>query len=99
MVEVLGKHRAVVTFARNGFFMMLHFIHLPSRCFPGQLRLGREGELCLSQKGTAAGVDDAAAHGAITASSSADAVAHGANMAVDGSSRTFWARREGYPAF
>jgi len=57
----------------------------------GQLKLGRAGNFCLSQSGVAAGVEDAAAHGAITSSSSADAAAHGANMAVDGSSKTFWA--------
>ena len=56
----------------------------------GQLKLGRAGNFCLSQSGVAAGVEDAAAHGAITSSSSADAAAHGANMAVDGSSKTFW---------
>ena len=58
----------------------------------GQWKLGRAGDYCLSQKGPAAGVEDAAERGAITASSTADAVAHGANMAVDGSSSTFWAR-------
>jgi len=57
----------------------------------GQLKLGRAGNYCLSQSGLAAGVEDAAARGAITSSSSADAAAHGANMAVDGSSKTFWA--------
>jgi len=56
----------------------------------GQLKLGRPGNYCLSQSGVAAGVEDAAARGAITSSSSADAAAHGANMAVDGSSKTFW---------
>lgn len=44
----------------------------------------------MSQKGPAAGMEDVAAHGAITASSTADTAAHGANMAVDGSSSTFW---------
>ena len=58
----------------------------------GQWKLGRAGDYCLSQRGPAAGVEDAAERGAITASSTADAVAHGANMAVDGSSSTFWAR-------
>merc|ERR1712166_849861 len=57
----------------------------------GQLRLGHEGEQCLSQKGLAAGAEDVAAHSAISASGSADAAAHGANMAVDGASSTFWA--------
>lgn len=57
----------------------------------GQWKLGRAGDYCLSQRGPAAGVEDAAERGAITASSTADAVAHGANMAVDGSSSTFWA--------
>jgi len=54
----------------------------------GQLRSGKN---CLSQDGAAAGAEDAAAHGAISASSSADGAAHGASMAVDGSSSTFWA--------
>ena len=56
----------------------------------GQLKLGHEGEQCLSQKGLAAGAEDVAAHTAISASGSADAAAHGANMAVDGASSTFW---------
>lgn len=57
----------------------------------GQLKLGRSGEYCLSQRGFTAGAEDVAVGGAISASSSADATAHGANMAVDGSSSTFWA--------
>jgi len=57
----------------------------------GQLKLGGAGQNCLSQEGAAVGVEDVAARGAITASSSADAAAHGAGMAVDGSSSTFWA--------
>jgi len=57
----------------------------------GQWKLDRAGNYCLSQQGAAAGVEDAAERGAITASSTADAAAHGANMAVDGSSSTFWA--------
>jgi hypothetical protein len=57
----------------------------------GQLKLARAGDYCLSQEGPAAGVEDAAGRGAVTASSTADATAHGANMAVDGSSNTFWA--------
>jgi len=57
----------------------------------GQLKLGGAGQNCLSQEGAAAGVEDVAARGAITASSSADAAAHGASTAVDGSSSTFWA--------
>jgi len=57
----------------------------------GQLKLGHEGEQCLSQKGLAAGAEDVAAHSAISASGSADVAAHGANMAVDGASSTFWA--------
>jgi len=56
----------------------------------GQLKLGRSGEYCLSQRGFTAGAEDVAVGGAISASSSADATAHGANMAVDGSSSTFW---------
>ena len=54
------------------------------------MKLDRAGDYCLSQKGPAAGLEDAAARGAIIASSTADAAAHGANMAVDGSSNTFW---------
>lgn len=57
----------------------------------GQLKLAQSGDRCLSQAGPAAGTEDVAARGAITASSSADVAAHGANMAVDGSSSTFWA--------
>ena len=56
----------------------------------GQLKLAQSGDRCLSQTGPAAGTEDVAARGAITASSSADVAAHGANMAVDGSSSTFW---------
>jgi hypothetical protein len=55
------------------------------------LKFARAGDSCLSQKGTAAGFEDAAAHGAIIASSTADAAAHGAKMAVDTNSATFWA--------
>ena len=51
----------------------------------GQLKLGRAGNFCLSQSGVAAGVEDAAAHGAITSSSSADAAAHGAHEQAGGS--------------
>jgi len=57
----------------------------------GQLKLGQAGDRCLSQKGSTSGMEDVAARGAIACSSSADVVAHGANMAVDGSSNTFWA--------
>jgi len=57
----------------------------------GQLKLGRSGEYCLSQRGSTAGDEDVALRGATSASSSADTTAHGANMAVDGSSSTFWA--------
>ena len=53
----------------------------------GQLRSGAQ---CLSQKGPASGMEDVAARGAVAASSAADVTAHGANMAVDGSSNTFW---------
>jgi hypothetical protein len=67
-------------------------IHVSFSCviLQGQLKLARASDSCLSQKGPAAGFEDAAAHGAIIASSTADAAAHGANMAVDGSSATFW---------
>jgi len=57
----------------------------------GQLKLGRSGEQCLSQRGSAAGAEDVAARSAISASNSFDTIGHGANMAVDGSSSTFWA--------
>ena len=60
------------------------------------MKLGREGNYCLSQEGAAAGVEDAATHSAITASSSADAAAHGANMAVDGRSSAFWVRAHAF---
>jgi hypothetical protein len=68
----------------------LSFVALLWSCSQGQLKLGRAGQYCLSQKGSAAGVEDVAAKGAVTASSSADVAAHGANMAVDGSASTFW---------
>ena len=54
------------------------------------MKLGQAGDRCLSQKGSAAGIEDVAARGAIAASSAADVAAHGANMAVDGGSTTFW---------
>lgn len=57
----------------------------------GQVKLNSSGQYCLSQKGPAVGLENAATHSAISASSSADVAAHGANMAVDGSSNTFWA--------
>ena len=54
------------------------------------MKLTSSGQYCLSQKGPAVGLENAATHSAISASSSADVAAHGANMAVDGSSNTFW---------
>ena len=58
---------------------------------PGQLKLGRAGQYCLSQSGSEAGVENVAEKAGVVASSVADAVAHGASMAVDGRSTTFWA--------
>ena len=63
---------------------------LPVCVYTGQLKLGLSGEYCLSQRGSIAGDEDVALRGATSASSSADTTAHGANMAVDGSSSTFW---------
>jgi hypothetical protein len=60
-------------------------------CISGQLKLGSSGEQCLSQKGFAAGTQDVALRTAVSASDSFDNIGHGANMAVDGSSSTFWA--------
>jgi len=57
----------------------------------GQLKSGKAGQHCLSQKGATAAATNVASHGAISASSSADSSAHGASKAVDGSSSTFWA--------
>lgn len=88
MLEVRGKARATV----QAFDMSkLKFIFRMCSQMLGQLKLGRAGQYCLSQRGSEAGVEDVAAKAAIIASSFADAEAHGASMAVDGRSSTFWA--------
>merc|ERR1719373_1273674 len=51
------------------------------------------GSLCLSQSGSAAGVDNAAAHAAAVATSTADAWAHGAAAAVDLDEASYWASK------
>jgi hypothetical protein len=56
-----------------------------------QLKMTTESEMCLSQKGVAAGSADAALFSAATASSTIDALSHGAAMAVDGHSSSYWA--------
>ena len=56
----------------------------------GQLKSGKAGQYCLSQKGATAAATNVASRSAISASSSADSAAHGASKAVDGSSSTFW---------
>jgi len=61
----------------------------------GQIKLGRDGQYCLSQRGTGAGVANVALGAAASASSSADVVAHGARAAVDGRSATYWASKLG----
>ena len=91
MAAPRGKHRAMVCKVCMHQFAKCGGLFLPC-VHGGQWKLGRAGDYCLSQRGPAAGVEDAAERGAITASSTADAVAHGANMAVDGSSSTFWVR-------
>merc|ERR1719199_845863 len=57
----------------------------------GQLKNGQAGG-CITQKGPAAGVENAAVSAA-AASSSADVNAHGANMAVDEKDSTYWASK------
>ena len=61
----------------------------------GQVKLGRDGQYCLSQHGFTAGRTNVALRAAASASSTADAVSHGANMAVDGRASTFWASNLG----
>lgn len=58
----------------------------------GQVRVG---ERCLSQRGEGAGIENAAVHAAVTATSSADSVSHAAAAAVDADDATFWASRPG----
>merc|ERR1719401_3278363 len=53
----------------------------------------RVGSLCLSQSGSAAGVDNAAAYAAAMATSTADAWAHGAAAAVDMNEVSYWASK------
>ena len=43
----------------------------------GQLKLGRQGQYCLSQRGPAPGIENVAAKAAVMATSTADVVAHG----------------------
>ena len=58
----------------------------------GQVKLGQDGQFCLSQHGVTAGRRNVASQAAAAASSTADAVSHGAGMAVDGrSSPSYWA--------
>lgn len=56
----------------------------------GQLKTG---SLCLSQEGSAAGVQNAALQAAAAATSTFEASAHGAWAAVDGSDATYWASK------
>ena len=56
----------------------------------GQVQVG---SLCLSQSGPVAGVENAAAHAAATATSTADASAHGAAAAVDLNEASYWASK------
>ena len=53
----------------------------------GQLKLGREGQFCLSQRGPAPGVENVAAKVAVMATSTADVVAHGTVALVSSSQR------------
>ena len=64
-----------------------------SRAGNGQIKLGRDGDYCVSHRG--GGDVNVALHAAASASSTADAVAHNAGMAVDGRADTFWASRFG----
>jgi hypothetical protein len=62
----------------------------------GQIKLGRDGDYCVSQQGGgSSGGENVALYAAASASSTADALAHGAGMAVDGRPDTFWASRFG----
>lgn len=53
------------------------------------------GERCLSQAGEGAGIENAAAHAAVAATSSANSASHAAAAAVDSDDTTFWASRLG----
>lgn len=59
----------------------------------GQLKLGGDGDLCLSQAGSAPGMENVAANAAVFASSTVDAQAHGAKMVVDDNEASFWASK------
>ena len=62
----------------------------------GQIKVARDGDFCVSQRGRdAGGNENVALHAAASASSTADALAHGAGMAVDGRADTFWASKLG----
>ena len=61
----------------------------------GQMKLGRDGQYCLSQRGASAGVANVALGAAASASSTADHVAHGARAAVDARAATYWASKLG----
>lgn len=56
----------------------------------GQMRVG---PLCLSQSGSMAGEENAAAHAAAMSTSTADASAHGAAAVVDLSEASYWASK------
>jgi len=56
----------------------------------GQVKVGT---LCLSQRGTAAGMENVAAKAAATATSTADVVTHGASAAVDMDEASYWASK------
>merc|ERR1712032_1059520 len=58
-----------------------------------QITSGRPGQYCLSQRGSAPGVENVAAKAAAMASSNVNTIAHGANMAVDGRDATYWASK------
>lgn len=58
----------------------------------GQVQVG---DKCLSQAGQGAGIENAAAQAAVTATSSAESVSHAAAAAVDSDDTTFWASRLG----
>lgn len=61
----------------------------------GQLRHGKSGANCLSQRGSSSHEVDVALGAAATASSTLEALTHGATMVADGNDATFWASQLG----
>lgn len=61
----------------------------------GQLKLGTDGDYCLSQSGMTPGLVNIASNAGVAASSTADNIAHGAAAAVDSNEASFWASKLG----